>query len=661
MDNHKQRLADSPNDVSASSCQTDLSVTFDSMPAKRHRLHHSYIWLQTLRALPVIFVLSVASFVPALMGIAEEHIGSGSISSAVIGVVLAIITTAVLCGISVGWSALTYRFIWYEFSPDEFSYYSGILNKKHVHIPYQRIQSVNQKTSLLQRLLGVCTVEIDTAGGSSNTATSLACVQREESERIRREVFMRKKMLDSGMSPQQVHNRMYQLGDGVRPQSDMLVAGGVTPVSDVTSVNFEQWQPFFQSFLDSDKHEKVPATFGHNILDTPAELASDMRGIFGGESVDTGKADFEIGLTNKELFLAALTGKTSFSLVLIGVVVGIASVASFVVDMRLVSEGVLESATRTVISAMPAPFMLLIALFCLLAFIVLVWIISFMGTCLYYGGFSASRRGNRIEVGQGIVSHTFSGMDIDRIQSITITQSFFQRLLGYCTLGYGRVAAVTSEPSEKPSSTATTSAQDILVVHPFLKLDRVKEVLRGLTPEHRVSFDIDVVLPKKALRRALTRRVILQGFGFWLAVIVTLSMMAFMIVSDQTWIEIGFSPVAIHQILQVGALSLYVLCTVVALFEAIGAYLWYKLSGFTFKDRYVVLINGGFSRSIVVVPRNKVQMSCLRRNPLQRLSGVASVVVVTAQGTSSKKETLVDVSYYDAQAWLEWSVPKSSC
>ena len=198
-------------------------------------------------------------------------------------------------------------------------------------------------------------------------------------------------------------------------------------------------------------------------------------------------------------------------------------------------------------------------------------------------------------------------------------------------------------------------------MHPFLKLDRVKEVLRGLTPEHRVSFDIDVVLPKKALRRALTRRVILQGFGFWLAVIVTLSMMAFMIVSDQTWIEIGFSPVAIHQILQVGALSLYTLCTVVALFEAIGAYLWYKLSGFTFKDRYVVLINGGFSRSIVVVPRNKVQMSCLRRNPLQRLSGVASVVVVTAQGTSSKKETLVDVSYYDAQAWLEWSVPKSSC
>lgn len=608
------------------------------LSAERHRLHHSYIWLQTLRALPVILVVCFASIVPFFMGLLEEYAGVFAFSIVGIGIALSLATTLLLCGLSVGWAALSYRFMWYEFTPGEFSYYTGILNKKHVHIPYHRIQSVNQKTSLLQRLLGVCTVEIDTAGGSSNTAISLTCIKREEAERIRREVFMRKSLLDSGMSAQDAHAQMHYTNDGA--------AFPPAPQPNVASqANTDVQPPFVQS---------------QNILDAPAEVASDMRGIFGGVEVNTGAASYEIGLTNKELLLSALTGKTSFSLVLAGVIVAIASAISFAMDLRIVSDSTLETATSSVISATSMPFLWMILLVGVLIFIVGVWVVSFVGTCLYYGGFKASRRGNRIEVGQGIITHTLSGMDIDRIQSITITQSLFQRLLGYCTLAYGRVAAASSDQVENSSSTTATTPQETLVVHPFLKLDRVDEVIEGLTPEHRVNISTTHRLPKKALRRALTRRVILQGFGFWLAVVVTLLWAGLHLCDAQIWAELGITTETALQILRTGALSLYLLCVIIAVAEAIGACLWYKLSGFAFEDRYVMLVNGGFSRSIVVVPRNKIQMSCVRRNPLQRLSGVATMVVITAQGTSSKKETLMDVANDDAQSWLAWSLPKTS-
>ena len=47
-----------------------------------------------------------------------------------------------------------------------------------------------------------------------------------------------------------------------------------------------------------------------NILDMPAQVMDDMRGIFANAEIDTGKVTCEFGLTNKELILSALSSKT---------------------------------------------------------------------------------------------------------------------------------------------------------------------------------------------------------------------------------------------------------------------------------------------------------------------------------------------------------------
>ena len=114
----------------------------------------------------------------------------------------------IIGAIAVGAAALAYRYKWYEFGSAEFSFYSGILSKKRTHIPYQRVQSVNEKMSLLQRIVGVCTVTIDTAGGADNKALVVPYVEKSAAERIRRELFMRKSLIAQGLSPQETDERM---------------------------------------------------------------------------------------------------------------------------------------------------------------------------------------------------------------------------------------------------------------------------------------------------------------------------------------------------------------------------------------------------------------------------------------------------------------------
>lgn len=638
---------------------------------QKHHLHHSYIWMSALVALPYVFIALAASLGPVIGSLDLSMFPGILRNSLLVSLLVCLLLTVVIYGVCVGIAAISYKYIWYEFAPGEFNYYSGILNKKRNHIPYQRVQSVNQKMSLLQRLIGVCTVEIDTAGGSNNTAVSMQYIKREEAERVRRELFMRKRLLMEGMDAEEAHRTMLLNRDVVLkapiPEAPVGYQTGISGVP--TQTSSPQYQQEFaqggdtqvsaytQALTSDTYSQTIPnASVPSNILDIPAEIADDMRGVFGGYEVDTGKVSYEIGLSNKELILAALTGKTSFALVLLGVVSALFSGFSFLVDMNWVSNADVAVVTQGAMAAATIPFVLMSGIAMLIGGIILLWVISLLGTCLSYGGFKARRRDDRIEVEHGIISHTFSGMDVDRIQTINITQSFFQRILGYCSVSYGRVTAVSADQAEGTSSSA--SVQDTLVVHPFLKMDRVEEVVSQLTPEHTRRPEIDKALPRKAFRRALTRRVILQGLGFWLAVIVSLTWLGLSLINPAFWLEEGIHPAAAADIIQIVCLSLYGLCALIALFEVIDSVMWYRASGFGFNERYVAIVNGGFSRSTVVVPRQKIQMSYARTNPLQRLSKVATINVVTARGTNGKKERLIDASLSDAVAWLEWSVPR---
>ncbi len=152
-----------------------------------HSLHHCYIWLGALRAAPIIFICGLSSL-SGLMKLAEA-LGFVSVDAFFVAVLLLLAATVLVCGVVMGARAWTYRCIWYEFDETEFSFYSGILNKRCTHVPYSKIQSVNERASLLQRLAGVRTVNIDIAGGASNKALVISYVERSATEYLRRELF----------------------------------------------------------------------------------------------------------------------------------------------------------------------------------------------------------------------------------------------------------------------------------------------------------------------------------------------------------------------------------------------------------------------------------------------------------------------------------------
>lgn len=646
---------------------------------QRHKLHHSYIWLSAVRSLPYVLIALVVSIGPAAGSLIEDL---GNIDANNMGLPIifgaTVLFLLILEGIIIGAAAIGYRYRWYEFGVSEFSSYWGIFNKNRSHIPYQRIQSVNEKMSLLQRIVGVCTVTVETAGGENNKALVIPYVEKSAAERIRREVFMRKSLMASGLTPQEADERMQALVAQERMQAEGSFAAANAPVGlngfsgavGTPGAPIPPWELQAQQQAVLQQTQQMPqgvsqqiqqgafpqsqqgASPATNVLDMPADVMDDMRGIFAHAEVDTGKVTCEFGLSNKELLLSALSSKTSFAFVLLGVISALATLLGGLVDARIISSS--EAVYSAAWQAMSSSFGMLFLLF-ILGILLVLWLVSVGSSCLTYAGFRSRRRGNRIEVERGLITHVFSGMDVERIQSIHIHQSFFQRLLKCCSVAYGRVGAMEENGN---SDGANSSEADKLVVHPFLPLSRVQEVIEGLTPEYRTLPQPTKHVDKKALRRALTRRVVWQGLGFWLLVVLVCTWVVLGIFVSSELSQEVFSGMTLLQVMLLITGIVGALIVVVAVFEAINAVLWYRLAAMGWDRFGFTIVNGGFSTDSVTIPRTKIQAALIRTNPLQRHAKVASVIVNTAAGVGSTRHRLIDVSRGDAEEWLTWACPR---
>jgi len=77
---------------------------------------------------------------------------------------LFLILYAVFCWI---WAKLTYRFWKYELTEDAFKKEQGVIWKKYVSLPYERIQNVDIHRGVIARILGLRDILIQTAGASA--------------------------------------------------------------------------------------------------------------------------------------------------------------------------------------------------------------------------------------------------------------------------------------------------------------------------------------------------------------------------------------------------------------------------------------------------------------------------------------------------------------
>ena len=173
-----------------------FSVTFET--GRHYKVHKSYIWLGPIIAVLAVIVVALFNSIGSIMqGLsALEEAGASipvlSVAGGIIGGI------ALLYGLTVALYALGYKNMSYVFDEREFSFYSGIITKRRVHLPYARVQSVNHRASVIQRLAGVCTVVIDSAGGASNKALRVPFLRLETAERLRVDLFVRKAAVEAG-------------------------------------------------------------------------------------------------------------------------------------------------------------------------------------------------------------------------------------------------------------------------------------------------------------------------------------------------------------------------------------------------------------------------------------------------------------------------------
>ena len=101
-------------------------------------------------------------------------------------VLAASILLAIIAAVAIIHALLEYRYFTFQISTAELTVRSGYIRKKQVSIPLAKIQSLNMKQNLLQRLLKIYTLEVNTAGakGSEVTLQALSLTTIREVEQL---------------------------------------------------------------------------------------------------------------------------------------------------------------------------------------------------------------------------------------------------------------------------------------------------------------------------------------------------------------------------------------------------------------------------------------------------------------------------------------------
>ena len=156
----------------------------------QQQLHPKAVWLFFLRS---IFLLSVLFLFPGIYLFIT--IGRWVALPSFLWPLLLIVPLFMIVFAWV-WAKLSYRFYRYEFADNGFKKELGVIWKKYVTIPYDRIQNIDIYRGILARILGLSDVHIQTAGSSNPYAYGegkLPGLSKEAAEQLRDELLKRAK------------------------------------------------------------------------------------------------------------------------------------------------------------------------------------------------------------------------------------------------------------------------------------------------------------------------------------------------------------------------------------------------------------------------------------------------------------------------------------
>lgn len=163
------------------------------------QLHPKSVWLFFFSGLfqLVFFMLFFSIWLVSLLSGLRGIEGLGVYVSIFVIILLILILLLYI------WAKLSYKFYRYELTDDGFKKELGVIYKKYVTIPYERIQNVDIYRGILARVLGLSDLNIQTAGASAQVNRSgvfgagaegrLPGLLHEDAEKLRDELIRRAK------------------------------------------------------------------------------------------------------------------------------------------------------------------------------------------------------------------------------------------------------------------------------------------------------------------------------------------------------------------------------------------------------------------------------------------------------------------------------------
>ena len=121
-----------------------------------NQLHPKSVWLFFFTAFSQLFIFLI--FLSIWLGSFLFSLNITQNLTGYIGITFVILILLVI--LLYVWAKLSYRFYRYELSEDGFKKELGVIYKKYVTIPYERIQNVDIYRGILARILGLSDLNI---------------------------------------------------------------------------------------------------------------------------------------------------------------------------------------------------------------------------------------------------------------------------------------------------------------------------------------------------------------------------------------------------------------------------------------------------------------------------------------------------------------------
>jgi putative membrane protein len=631
--------------------------------------------MSALSVLLSLLVISLSSLGAIISGLSEASSSAAAFGGLGLLFVLAplVLVTVVVVVIVV---AIVYykRFLW-EMTETDIHVYSGIIFKKQVHIPFARVQSIDFSAQLLERIIGIVKLKIETAGGASNKAVIIPALKLAEAEAFRAEVFARKgraaQMQEAQMRQKMEAMRTAKAAEGAPMGVAAAVGAGaanaagataaavgasvaatpvLVPAADGAMPRFDPQTglplpPAATAAAAAATAAAAAASYPvpgavDDLVNAIGDTAGGLRGVFADNYSENAPIEHEHRLTAGQLMLSAISG--DHHLVTLLVFVGLISQVGEFLNLLGLEETMDTAAQYVLDAALP------IAMVSLAGFWLLMLALMILSSALQYGGFKALRRGGRIEVERGLITRQYRGVAISRVQSVQINQGFIRRLLGYAELKLLTIDSVSAAEANNQQAMQASG----LVIHPFIKTKQIDGLLSSILPEFngRPAQAEFRSLPKVALRRVINRHVV------FFAVCYAIGAAALLVFWN--WLAAELSEPTITSMLAWLTVCVGALFVLFLIGRSVAAVLWYRQAAYAYNASMITIRSGFFSLTTTIIPRQKIQWARIRQNPFQRFSKVASIHAVTAAGVGGTTTKLRDLAAEDASAYLDWVRPR---